>query len=354
MLIHPDFDPVAFSIGSLSVRWYALMYLAGFLVGWRLSYVRLRYDPIGTRAQLNDCAAYLIAGAVIGGRLGYVIFYDPVYYFHHPLDILRPSQGGMSFHGGFVCEVFVTLYLCWKYERSWWRGADFLAPLVPLGLMLGRFGNFINGELWGRVADPALPWAMVFPKAGDALPRHPSQFYHAALEGLALFLILWFLGKKRRPAGTISAAFLIGYAVFRFIVEFFREPDHGISDTFYTAAINHWFTLGIVLLGAALFVLAYRKRTWLILGPTLAILGALLFGYGGFRAIVGLFNTPDTLFSEASALTMGQCLSLPMIGLGCLMLWVIYGGPVPVTSRVRALLDPDFSALKHRKHADLS
>jgi phosphatidylglycerol:prolipoprotein diacylglycerol transferase len=352
MLTYPAIDPVAFSIGSLSVRWYALAYLAGFLIAWKLAYVRLRHDPIGTRAQINDCAAHLIAGAVIGGRLGYVLFYDPVYYFQHPLEILRPSPNGMSFHGGFICEVFVTLYLCWKYERSWWRGADFLAPLVPLGLMLGRIGNFINGELWGRVADPALPWAMVFPKAGDALARHPSQLYHAALEGLALFLVLWFFARKRPPAGTLSAIFLIGYAICRFIVESFREPDRGLPDAFYTAASNHWITLATLLVGAGLFALAYRKM-WPILGPTLAVLGALLFGYGGFRAILALLNEPNSLFSEASVLTMGQCLSFPMFALGVLMLWVIYGKPKSVTARVRALLDPDFTALKQRRHAPL-
>jgi prolipoprotein diacylglyceryltransferase len=181
---------------------------------------------------------------------------------------------------------------------------------------------------------------MVFPLAGDTLPRHPVQFYHIGLEGIALFLLLWFFAKKERPEGVVSAVFLIGYGVCRFITEFFRAPDLGISDQFYAADMSQGMTLLMLLLGAGMFALAYRHQR----GPALAIPGALLFGYGAFRALVWVARAPEGIFSLSTRLSMGQCLSLPMIALGLLMLWMGYSRHTAVTGRIRALLNFDFGA----------
>lgn len=261
MLVHPQFDPVAFSLGPLAVRWYGLMYLAAFAQFWCLARFRIASRPESgwTTEQLDDLLFYGALGVILGGRLGEVLFYAPAYYFAHPLEIFAVWKGGMSFHGGF-CGVLAAL-LCWtfKYRRNWLDTADFVAPLVPLGLMAGRLGNFINGELWGRLADPALPWAMVFPLV-DTLPRHPSQLYHAALEGLALFLMLWFYSRSPRPRGAVSGLFLIGYGSFRFIVEYFREPDAGIFGHSYTISMGQWLSLPMIGIGLLLLFLAHRKH----------------------------------------------------------------------------------------------
>jgi phosphatidylglycerol:prolipoprotein diacylglycerol transferase len=339
MLTHPQFEQVLFSVGPVTVRWYGLMYLIAFALSWGLAHVRIRkhYSTLCTKEELNEGAIYVVLSVVVGGRLGYVLFYNPLYYLQHPLEIFTFWVGGMSFHGGFLCVIFAMLFLAWKFKKNWWQGTDFLAPLIPLSLALGRIGNFINGELWGRVADPTLPWAMIFPQAGDDLPRHPVQLYHAALEGVLLFLILWFFSKKKRPDGVISAVFLIGYGVFRFLTEFFREPDHGLSDQIYAMGMGQWATPPIIVLGMAMFAIAYKKR-W----PPLAISGALIFGYGGFRALVWCFRAPvaEGIYSHASILSMGQCLSIPMIALGVFLLWVVYSRHTGITNRIRTILNP--------------
>src|SRR5919204_545240 len=223
MLVHPDIDPVAFSIGPLAVRWYGLMYLAGFAAGWGLGIRRIDKGmaPV-SRAQFDDLLFLAVLGVILGGRLGYVLFYKPDHYAAHPLEILAVWQGGMSFHGGLLGVMLAMVFAARRHHVDYLRLMDFVAPLVPLGLAAGRLGNFINGELWGRVTD--LPWGMVFRNAGDA-PRHPSQLYQFALEGLTLFAILWWFSAKPRPRGQVSALFLIGYGVLRFIAEFAREPD---------------------------------------------------------------------------------------------------------------------------------
>lgn len=261
MLVHPQFDPVALSLGPLAIRWYGLMYVVAFAQFWWLARRRIAARPeLGwTSVQLDDLLFYGAMGIILGGRLGEVLFYQPLYYFSHPFEILAVWKGGMSFHGGF-CGLLAALAL-WsrRYQQNWLDTTDFIAPLVPLGLMAGRLGNFINGELWGRLADPSLPWAMVFPPAGPA-PRHPSQLYHAGLEGLALFLILWFYSRQARPRGAVSALFLIGYGGFRFLVEFFREPDAGIFGQSYAVSMGQWLSLPMILGGIVLFVLAQRRH----------------------------------------------------------------------------------------------
>jgi len=262
MLLHPQFDPVAFSLGPLSVRWYGLMYLVAFVQFILLGRYRIRTRPgLLTVEQLDDLLFYGMLGVILGGRLGQVLFYEPGYYLAHPLEILAVWKGGMSFHGGFLgVLIAMGLWSC-KQRIAWFDITDFIAPLVPLGLAAGRIGNFINGELWGRIADPSLPWAMMFPQSGDMQPRHPSQLYHVGLEGLALFAILWLFSSRPRPRSAVSGVFLIGYGAFRFITEFFREPDHGIFGQSYTISMGQWLSLPMILIGVAMLVLAYRKKS---------------------------------------------------------------------------------------------
>jgi phosphatidylglycerol:prolipoprotein diacylglycerol transferase len=228
MLIHPQFDPIAISLGPVAVRWYGLMYLIAFVGFFVLGRMRLR-DPAHAQASgldpraLEDLLFHGVIGVVLGGRLGYVLFYKPGYYLQHPLEALAIWQGGMSFHGGLLG---VILALAWFARRRGLRFlavTDFVAPLVPLGLAAGRMGNFINGELWGRATQ--VPWAMVFPQAGDGLGRHPSQLYQFAGEGLLLLALLWIASRRPRALGQVSGLFLLGYAVLRFLAEFAREPD---------------------------------------------------------------------------------------------------------------------------------
>lgn len=262
MLLHPQFDPVAFSLGPLSVRWYGLMYLVAFVQFILLGRYRIRTRPgLMTVAQLDDLLFYGMLGVIVGGRLGQVLFYEPGHYLADPLEILAVWKGGMSFHGGFL-GVLVAMGL-WsrKHRIAWLDVTDFIAPLVPLGLAAGRIGNFINGELWGRVADANLPWAMMFPQSGDMQPRHPSQLYHVGLEGIALFVILWLYSSMPRPRGATSGAFLIGYGSFRFVTEFFREPDLGIFGQSYVVSMGQWLSLPMVVIGIAMLALAYRRKS---------------------------------------------------------------------------------------------
>jgi phosphatidylglycerol:prolipoprotein diacylglycerol transferase len=258
MLIHPQFDPVALAIGPLAVRWYGLMYLAGFVAFLLLGKRRAATQPWHglTPADLDDLLFYGVLGVVIGGRLGQVLFYEPGYYLAHPLEIPAVWKGGMSFHGGFLGVLAAMALWGRKRGAGFFQVTDFIAPLVPLGLMAGRLGNFINGELWGRVADPGLPWAMVFPQV-DALPRHPSPLYQAAGEGLLLFLILWRYSARQRPVGAVSGLFLVGYGVLRFLAEYFREPDPGIFGHSYLVSMGQWLSLPMV--GFGLFLLLRRR-----------------------------------------------------------------------------------------------
>jgi len=257
MLTAPQIDPVAIQLGPLAIRWYGLMYLAGFLAAWWLGRRRARAAGSGWRAeQVDDLIFYGALGVILGGRIGYTLFYGYQQLLDDPLFILRIWQGGMSFHGGLLGVLLAAWLFGRKHGFGFFGTTDFLAPLVPLGLLAGRIGNFVNGELWGRVSD--VPWAMVFPHAG-ALPRHPSQLYEAFLEGLVLFLLLWFYSARPRPRMAVSGLFLAGYGAARTAVEFAREPDAHLG---YLA--GGWLTMGMllsvpmVLAGAAMMALAYR------------------------------------------------------------------------------------------------
>ncbi|MBX3679047.1 prolipoprotein diacylglyceryl transferase [Cognatazoarcus halotolerans] len=260
MLIHPQFDPIAFSLGPLSVRWYGLMYLVAFLLFVLLGRRHAARRPeLGWDAQqIDDMLFYGVLGVVIGGRLGEVLFYQPGYYFSHPLEIVAVWKGGMSFHGGFLGVLVAMWLFARKTKRSFWQVTDFIAPLVPTGLAAGRIGNFINGELWGRPASPDLPWSMVFPYV-DQLPRHPSQIYQALGEGMLLFVILWLYSASPRPVRAVSAVFLIGYGSLRFAMEFFRTPDPGIfSDLGFQLSTAQWLCVPMILAGIVILVTADR------------------------------------------------------------------------------------------------
>jgi len=257
MLSYPNIDPVAISLGSLKIHWYGLMYLVGFLGAWFLG--RIRSRKIGwSSEQIDDLIFYSAMGVVLGGRVGYVLFYNFPEFINNPIILFKIWQGGMSFHGGLM-GVLVAMWLFGrKYKHSFFTVTDFIAPLVPVGLGAGRIGNFINGELWGKPTESV--FGMLVPGLG-ALPRHPSQLYEAALEGLALFMILWFYSNKPRPTMAVSGLFLIGYGVFRFSVEFVRLPDVQLGYlAFGWLTMGQLLTVPMLLLGSYLMFIAYKKE----------------------------------------------------------------------------------------------
>ena len=258
MLTYPQFSPEIFSIGPFAVRWYGTMYLFSFLAAWLLGRYRAVKTGIFTRTQFDDVLTWGIVGVLIGGRLGYVLFYNLSYYLANPLEILQVWHGGMSFHGGFIGVIVAQGLAGKRYGKSLFQTMDFMAPLVPPGLFFGRMGNFINAELWGKVTDA--PWGMIFPNAGP-LPRHPSQLYEAALEGLLLFAILWIFSSKPRPTMAVSGLFATGYGAFRFIVEFFRQPDAHIGYlAFEVVTMGMLLCVPVILFGLTLLWLAYSKK----------------------------------------------------------------------------------------------
>lgn len=240
MLIYPNIDPVALRVGSVELHWYGMMYLLAFLVGWGLARYRAS-RPIWQqqgwiKEQVDDMITWAMLGVVVGGRLGYVIFYSLPSFLNDPIEIFRLWNGGMSFHGGLAGVLLAMAWWARQRKKSFLAVMDFVSPLVPPGLFFGRIGNFINGELWGRVTD--LPWGMVFPYGGN-LPRHPSQLYEATLEGVVLFLILWIYSGKQRSPGKISGVFAICYGIFRFFVEMVRQPDPQLGFLAFG-----WLTMG--------------------------------------------------------------------------------------------------------------
>lgn len=261
MLVHPQFDPVAFHVGPLSVRWYGFMYLAGFAAFWLLGRLRSKDGWRGVSADdVENLLFYGVFGVVLGGRLGYCLFYQPEYYLSEPWRILQIWQGGMSAHGGLIGVLVVIAAYAKTHGIRFWRLVDFVAPLVPLGLAAGRIGNFINGELWGRPAAADLPWAMIFPQTGDGIPRHPSQIYEAGLEGLALFALLWIYSRRERPVGRTSALFAIGYGAARFVSEYFREPDAFLGLQAFGLSRGQWLTIPLFAAGVALWWIVRPKR----------------------------------------------------------------------------------------------
>ena len=238
MFHYPNINPIAFSLGPLKVHWYGLMYLVGFVGAWLLAIYRAKTIGL-TKDQVTDLIFYAALGVVIGGRVGYMVFYDVPDLIANPLNLFKVWDGGMSFHGGLI-GVLIALYFYARHlKKAFWALGDFIAPMVPLGLAAGRIGNFINGELWGRVT--TMPWGVIYPNAGP-LPRHPSEIYEFLLEGVALFIILWIFSRKKRPRFAVSALFLLGYGCFRFFCEWFRQPDPQ-----YGYLLWHWVTMGEIL-----------------------------------------------------------------------------------------------------------
>lgn len=293
-LIHPQFDPVALSVGPLAIHWYGLMYLIAFAAFYGVGRYQLqaRADLQGSGLDHKDLEDLLFVGAlgvVIGGRLGYTLFYQPGYYLAHPLEIFAVWQGGMAFHGGLLGVIAAMAWFAYRrrhlagpagarsgpdhirapFVQRFWAVTDFVAPLVPLGLAAGRLGNFINGELWGRAADPdVVPWAMVFPQSGSDLARHPSQLYQFAGEGLILFAVLFWLSRKPQPRGLLSAVFLLGYGLLRFLAEFGREPDPFLGlvslgsgqEALIALSMGQWLSLPMVVLGLIGIRISRRSR----------------------------------------------------------------------------------------------
>lgn len=259
MIAYPNIDPVALSLGPLNIHWYGLMYVIGFAAFLTLGKYRAKqpHSPIKSE-QVDDIMFYGALGVVLGGRIGYMLFYNFQNFLNDPLSLFQVWQGGMSFHGGLLGVTAAVLFLAYRWRISFLALADFIAPLVPIGLGAGRIGNFINGNLWGKVTD--VPWAMIFPNGG-AEPRHPSQLYQMALEGIALFIILWLFSRKPRPTGSVAGLFLICYALFRMIVEFVRVPDAQLGYiAFGWVTQGQLLSLPMLALGIFLFIYAYRHQ----------------------------------------------------------------------------------------------
>ena len=267
MLIHPQINPVALQLGPLAIHWYGLTYLAAFGLFFHLATLRLRHEPYASitgpgawsRRDIEDILFLGVMGVVIGGRLGYCLFYKPGYYLANPLEILFVWQGGMSFHGGLLGVLVSQWWFARTRQRPWLQVMDFIAPCVPTGLAAGRVGNFINGELWGRFSSSDLPWGMVFRNSGSLMPRHPSQVYQFVLEGLLLFALLWLYARKPRKMGQVSGAFLVGYGVFRFIAEFFREPDDFLGVLSFGMSMGQWLCLPMIVSGVLLWFWATKR-----------------------------------------------------------------------------------------------
>lgn len=269
MLLYPEFDPVAIRIGPLAVHWYGLTYLAAFAAFMLLGRLRLRHPPYAQLAaegqwrtsDVDDILFTGVLGVILGGRLGYCLFYKPSFYLAQPLEIFKIWQGGMSFHGGMLGVIAAILWFAWSRKRALLQVTDFVVPCVPAGLAFGRIGNFINGELWGRIADASLPWGMVFPQSGSFEPRHPSQIYQALLEGLLLFIVLWLYARKQRSTGKVSALFLLGYGSLRFAAEYFREPDSFLGTLGLGLSMGQWLCLPMIAGGIALWGWAHLQHS---------------------------------------------------------------------------------------------
>lgn len=261
--MYPHLNPVAVALGPVKIHWYGIMYMLAFLffvfVGkWRIKKYNLQ---LVTAQTVDDLLFYGALGVVIGGRLGYCLFYQPGYYLFHPLDIVKTWDGGMSFHGGLIGVLVAAYFVAKKYKTTFFVISDFIAPLVPMGLFFGRVGNFINGELWGRVTTSTMPWVMVFPQSGVLSPRHPSELYEALGEGIIFLLILWIYASKPRKVGQVSGVFMIGYGCIRFFLEYFREPDAFLLTFAQKTGLSmgQWLCIPMVLAGVLILYFATKK-----------------------------------------------------------------------------------------------
>jgi len=265
MWVHPQFDPIALRLGPVAIHWYGLMYLAAFGMFLYLAGRRVQQPQFAqagwSRRDVDDLLFFGVLGVVLGGRLGYVLFYKPDYYIDHVLEVFAVWKGGMAFHGGLLGVIAAMGLFARLRGRSFFEVTDLIAPCVPTGLAAGRIGNFINGELWGRFADPSLPWAMVFPQSGSPEPRHPSQIYQFLGEGVFLFLLLWAYTRRPRLSGQVSGLFLIGYGAQRFVTEFFRQPDEFLGLRALHLSQGQWLSLPMVLVGVAIWLWASRRRS---------------------------------------------------------------------------------------------
>lgn len=284
-IVHPQMNPVALDLGIVDVHWYGLMYLLAFLAAYFLARHRAKNRNDFTVEMISDLLFFGTMGVILGGRIGYVILYQFGDFLANPMYLFRIWEGGMSFHGGFMGVVLAMWYFARKYNKAAFTVLDFIAPCVPTGLLFGRIGNFIGGELWGRVSHSEVAHLMYFPQAAYAdfqllqanpalrsitaqigdyllLPRHPSQLYQAATEGVLLFILLWWFSAKPRPRYAVSALFLMGYGISRFITEFFRQPDVGYELFFGWMSKGQLYSLPMIILGVALMILAYQKRIY--------------------------------------------------------------------------------------------
>lgn len=261
MITYPEIDPVAISVGPLTIHWYGLMYLTGFALMWLLGMYRAKQADSGWKKQeVEDLVFYGAVGLILGARVGYILFYNFSAFLADPIILLKVWQGGMSFHGGALGVMAALILYNRKYKKNYFDITDFMLPLAPPGLFAGRMGNFINAELPGRVADADLPWAFIYTHV-DNLPRHPSSLYQALTNGLLLFIILWTFSSKKRPRMAVSGVFLLGYGSFRFTTEFFREPDaHMGFVAFDWMSQGQALSVPMIIAGIALIVLAYKKQ----------------------------------------------------------------------------------------------
>lgn len=284
-VLHPQINPVALDLGFVELHWYGLMYLLAFAAAYFLAWYRTKSRSDFTTEMVSDLVFFGSMGVILGGRIGYVILYNFGEFIANPLYLFRVWEGGMSFHGGFVGVLLAMWYFAHKYKKAPFTVLDFIAPCVPTGLLFGRIGNFINGELWGRVSTSDLSHLMYFPQAANAdfellqanpalqsvaanigdyllLPRHPSQLYQAATEGVLLFILLWWFSSKPRPRYAVSALFLLGYGISRFTTEFFRQPDVGYELIFGWMSKGQLYSLPMIIFGIILMVMAYQKRIY--------------------------------------------------------------------------------------------
>lgn len=284
-IVHPQIDPVALDLGFIQLHWYGLMYLLAFAAAYGLALLRTKSRDDFTAEMVSDLIFFGSVGVILGGRIGYVILYNFSEFIANPTYLFRVWEGGMSFHGGFVGVLVAMWFFAKKYQKSAFTVLDFIAPCVPTGLLFGRIGNFINGELWGRVSDSNISHLMYFPQAAHAdlalinsdsslqalaqniggyllLPRHPSQLYQAFTEGVLLFILLWWFSSKPRPRYAISALFLLGYGCSRFTTEFFRQPDVGYELIFGWMSKGQLYSLPMIVFGVILMVMAYKNKVY--------------------------------------------------------------------------------------------